>query len=318
MKCRICNNELNNKQYTVREMLFGTRDEFNYFKCNDCGCLQISEIPKDIAKYYPKDYGCHRDLLGAADTLRKIRYNIGILKNKHIPENTLLDKFIPFRFEYMLKAIKSGYINTSSKILDIGCGSGEVLKYMYNLGYTDVTGVEPFLENSYKDIKFHRCFIQEFVTDEKFDFILLDHSFEHMPNPKEVLRCIQYLLSPSGICMIRIPTVSSKAWELFGENWIQLDAPRHFFLYSIKSMQLLCENAGLKIDNIYCDSTVFQFVGSEQYMLDIPFNAENSYYTNPKKSRYEKSMIKSFEERAKYLNENDMGDQIVIYIKNVI
>ena len=50
--CRICDGEIS-KSYTVREMLLGTRDTFEYLECGSCGCLQIAEIPDNLLKYYP-------------------------------------------------------------------------------------------------------------------------------------------------------------------------------------------------------------------------------------------------------------------------
>jgi SAM-dependent methyltransferase len=44
------------------------------------------------------------------------------------------------------------------------------------------------------------------------------------------------LLACKGIIVVRIPAVSSYAWERYGVAWMQLDAPRHFFLHSPKSM----------------------------------------------------------------------------------
>ena len=43
-ECRICNNPENNKSYFIREMYIGTREEFEYFECSKCGCLQIKDI----------------------------------------------------------------------------------------------------------------------------------------------------------------------------------------------------------------------------------------------------------------------------------
>lgn len=57
---------------------------------------------------------------------------------------------------------------------------------------------------------------------------MFHHSFEHIADPFETLCSVRRLLS-SGTCLIRIPIVDSWAWENYGVNWIQIDAPRHFF-----------------------------------------------------------------------------------------
>ena len=56
MICKICGNSENNKEFKIKEMMFGFRDEFTYFECSKCGCLQIAKIPKNMGKYYPLNY----------------------------------------------------------------------------------------------------------------------------------------------------------------------------------------------------------------------------------------------------------------------
>ena len=55
-KCRICSAEGEFRSYLVREMFYGTREEFEYFSCPGCNCLQIACIPENIGKYYSEGY----------------------------------------------------------------------------------------------------------------------------------------------------------------------------------------------------------------------------------------------------------------------
>lgn len=54
-QCKVCANSLGNETFVIREMMFGTRKNFNYFKCSSCGYLQIFEkqdyTHKTIRKY---------------------------------------------------------------------------------------------------------------------------------------------------------------------------------------------------------------------------------------------------------------------------
>jgi hypothetical protein len=72
--CRICGNEDDNQAYQVKEKMFGFRDEFTYFECSICGCLQISEIPENISKYYPLNYYSFSEVPSAfsANTVKSI------------------------------------------------------------------------------------------------------------------------------------------------------------------------------------------------------------------------------------------------------
>jgi len=36
--------------------MLGLPDQFEYFECAHCGCLQIKKIPADLSKYYPEQY----------------------------------------------------------------------------------------------------------------------------------------------------------------------------------------------------------------------------------------------------------------------
>jgi hypothetical protein len=117
------------------------------------------------------------------------------------------------------------------------------------------------------------------------------------------------LLCKNGSCLINIPTVSSYAWKHYRENWVGLDAPRHLYLHSIKSMTLLEEKANLSLQSVTYNSNDFQFWGSEQYLKDIPLRSENSYAENPANSLFSKKQIETFKRKAKELNFNNQGDQ---------
>ena len=54
--CRVCRAKGSFPTYSVREMMFGTRETFSYFQCTHCDCLQITDVPPDLAQYYPPTY----------------------------------------------------------------------------------------------------------------------------------------------------------------------------------------------------------------------------------------------------------------------
>lgn len=149
---------------------------------------------------------------------------------------------------------------------------------------------------------------------QKYDFILFNHSFEHIQEQFESLSKISMILSKSGTCLIRIPIKNEYIWNYYGVNWVQIDAPRHFFLHTPHSFDLLVEKAGLVIKEVVYDSTEFQFWGSKQYKHNIPLLADNSYSKNPNKSIFTKKMIKEFKKKAKGLNMRKQGDQAAFFI----
>lgn len=57
LTCRICGEHANNNIYKVKEMMYGTKEEFNYFVCEKCKCMQIEEVPENLEQYYHNDVG---------------------------------------------------------------------------------------------------------------------------------------------------------------------------------------------------------------------------------------------------------------------
>jgi hypothetical protein len=93
-----------------------------------------------------------------------------------------------------------------------------------------------------------------------------------------------------------------------------LDAPRHFYLHSRKSLTLLVERAGLRIEHLYCDSFALQFWGSEQYRRGIPLFGPRSWAVDREHSVFTKEQVDEWEASAKELNARERGDQVVIRV----
>ncbi|MDR3220207.1 MAG: class I SAM-dependent methyltransferase [Dysgonamonadaceae bacterium] len=191
----------------------------------------------------------------------------------------------------------------NSKILDVGCGAGQLLLDMKKHGFKNLKGIDPYISSDItydSGVKIEKKYINE--LNETFDFIMLHHSFEHMDNPESVMKEIYRLLNPNAYALIRIPVARSYAYKKYGAYWVQLDAPRHFFIHSTASMQYLAKKAGLELESIVYDSTSFQFIGSEQYL-----KGENI--------SFKKKEIKYFSKKAKQLNAISQGDQACFYLK---
>jgi predicted SAM-dependent methyltransferase len=105
---------------------------------------------------------------------------------------------------------------------------------------------------------------------------MLHHVFEHMDNPLAVLKRLRELLKPSGTLLIRIPVSDSYAWRKYGVNWFQLDAPRHFYLHTTRSIAYLAKQSGWALQAIIYDSMACQFYSSEGYRCDVPFLQQNN------------------------------------------
>jgi predicted SAM-dependent methyltransferase len=138
-----------------------------------------------------------------------------------------------------------------------------------------------------------------------------------MAQPLEVLKKINELLKPNDYAIIRIPVASSFAWRHYGVNWVALDAPRHLFSHTIKSMQILSKKAGFIVADIDYDSTERQFIISELYSRDIALKDSNAYLKNPRTPIFSKRQIEAFKAKADELNVKGDGDQACFYLHKV-
>ena len=137
-----------------------------------------------------------------------------------------------------------------------------------------------------------------------------------MPDPLSSIKELYRLVKPKRYVLIRIPIVSSFAWRKYRTNWIQLDAPRHLFLHSVKSIQILADKTNFKVTDVVYDSKSVQFWGSELYEKQIEVKKRHSFYSNIKKrqSFFSKKELQKYEQKAKELNAQKDGDQACFYL----
>jgi hypothetical protein len=312
MICRICHSSNTKATWLAREMMHGLRDRFEYFECAVCGCVQIANWPTDIARYYPRNYyslkaasGGKRvskelELLSAALGLESLAARLGLAKRR-LPQD-FIPKDLP----------------RNTPVLDVGAGAGGHMNQLYRSGFHDLHGIDPNLDPAHQrrfPYRLERASTETLIArGDRYGFVYLSHSLEHMQDQQQALTLVRQLLQPDGICCIRIPWLSSQAWETYRTDWVQFDAPRHFYLHSRQSFELLATQAGFRITKLWCDSSAFQFWGSEQYRLDIPLYSERSWLVAPERSVFSPAQIEAFEAQARALNEAGRGDQIVAWL----
>lgn len=310
--CRICGNSQNNVDYSFKEMQIGLAEVFEYFQCGNCKCIQIAAIPGNMSKYYSSGYYSFNAPKQIKNRL--LRYITLQTKKKLVQYYAgtfnLPGWFLSLFFDIPFPWYKKTLARFDSSILDVGSGSGRLLNSMQRSGFTNLTGLDPFIEQTitYQDnLVIHKQELHEIKGE--YDLIMFHHSFEHLENPLGTLKDASRLLASGGSVLIRIPLEGGYAWRHYRENWVQLDAPRHFFIHSVKSMEMLCEAAGLRIEEIVYDSSSLQFTGSEKYLRGIPLSSTTEIFS--------RRQIKKYDREAKRLNKEKDGDAACFYLKKL-
>lgn len=314
MVCRICSNSEGNIERRARENVYGLDEEYSYVECGRCGCMQIAEIPTDMGKYYPLDYPC----FALEEMSHSYKAYFRRARNRYAVYGTgILGKFLYARYpQEALFSMRLLNLQPSWRILDVGCGIGALLYFLREMGFHNSLGIDPFVAADV--IHDNGQLIQKKYfaeVDGTWDLIIFQHSLEHMDNQAAILDKINRMLAPGGICQIRIPMMGSVAWAQYGVNWVQLDAPRHFYIHTEKSMALLIEQAGLYIEDVVYDSSGYQFWGSEQLLRNISVCSPESYRVSKKFTIFSKREMLRFEECAQQANRERCGDQAIFIIR---
>lgn len=104
------------------------------------------------------------------------------------------------------------YVNTDGKILDVGCGYGRILNELYNMGYTDLTGIDfssGMIERGKIQFPHLNLFVKENEAidfpDNHFDAVILFAVLTCIPSDseqKKLITEIKRVLKPGGILYI--------------------------------------------------------------------------------------------------------------------
>ncbi|KHO22029.1 class I SAM-dependent methyltransferase [Mycolicibacterium setense] len=312
--CRLCGSTGPHPTIEVREMMFGTRELFEYFSCAACDTLQIQDAleGQDLMRHYPPNYYSHsasvqpsafRWLVTQHDAY-KLRGGgnrmVGALVKARVSEG-ILRVLLGGDVVRMLAELE---VERDARILDVGCGTGALLDRMSRIGFNNLLGADPFISadgESSEGVPLMKRDLSE--MDGKFDLLMFNHSLEHVPDPVATLKVAHEKLAAGGMCLARVPTTTSEAWTTYRADWVQADAPRHMVIPSRRGMAMAAERAGLRVVRTFDDSNLGQFLGSEAYRRDVAV-------TDPKILRmFGPKQLWEWEKRALSLNQKQRGDQ---------
>lgn len=115
------------------------------------------------------------------------------------------------RLDFIVDSIKE-LNNPDSKILDIGCGNGNISMALGSVGF-DVTGVdidEDSIDkaravNKLPNVTFKVYDANAFAMADLYDAIVCSEVLEHLDKPWELVESIYKILKPGGVLVATVP-----------------------------------------------------------------------------------------------------------------
>jgi len=140
--------------------------------------------------------------------------------------------------------------NKDAEILDIGCGYGNLIQQIKNIGYKNVRGVDiekeslDFCLKNNLDVEEIEN-IEDYAkkTSKKFDFAIMNHVLEHIKKDKiiETLQAIKSMLKENGSLYITTPNAQART----GCYWAHEDFT-HELLFTSGSLFYVLKAAGFE------------------------------------------------------------------------
>jgi len=157
--------------------------------CYDCGFAFARDLPgaEEYESYYRTNLRyTYEGSRGAAEALFAIHQGSFELVDRHLSHAK------------------------ESRILDIGCSTGELLALFQRAGYTHLTGVDPTLECSEIAKRLHgvevtTAVLSEISAEQPYDVVLLANVLEHIPNLRQAMQRVSSVLRSGGLLFVQVP-----------------------------------------------------------------------------------------------------------------
>jgi len=115
------------------------------------------------------------------------------------------------RMQFTASKIADTLTDKTIRILDLGCGNGGILEALRDLGYSNLTGIDPSAQCvRYLNQELHIDSAQGSLAAMpshvgKFDLVILSHVLEHVRDFQCVVNALNDLVAPDGFIYLEVP-----------------------------------------------------------------------------------------------------------------
>lgn len=233
-RCPLCSSEHLRHRFNV--------DAFDIDRCHSCTLTFVRQklSYSDLESYYQSSDSVYED-----------------------PSNTTnLDYYF-----LRLKRLLDRQFPSGGRLLDVGCSRGQFLDLLQGW---DAYGIElsasdaAFAQRRHGS-RIHQGTLADYPSSGlRFDVITLQDSFDHMPDPYQVLHRCRSLLRPGGCLVIKVHDISCLYARRTGRNFYAILPPYHLFYYSEKTLLRLLEASGFQL-------LLSRHIGHRLFLKTIPY-----------------------------------------------
>lgn len=160
------------------------------------------------------------------------------------------DRFLVHKARRRMQVIQR--FKPSGSLLDIGCGTGELIHVARQMGYqaagldyseslaryvSEKYGVEVYLGSP-----------ETVRLPYRVDIAVMSHMLEHTTDPIATLRHVRRLLNPGGLIYLAVPNLD--CWESRFRGWASYE-PYHLWYFNPDNLRHLLERVGYQVVSIH-------------------------------------------------------------------
>ena len=171
------------------------------------------------------------------------------------------DRFEPSVHQQVVQYLDFLKQHTQGKsVLDVGTGSGLLLHLAREDGYevegTDLSKHVSETLPAKTGIPVHHGTIEDIAFERGYDIVTMLHVLEHTTDPLSTINRAKQVLNPGGFIMVVVPNYRSldtrlkdtlSKLKLKSRPYKHLALGHHNFVFSIRSLKLLGQKAGLRV-----------------------------------------------------------------------
>lgn len=135
------------------------------------------------------------------------------------------------------------------KVFEVGCGAGGILEAFREIG-NSVAGCDYGKEylkfGKGKGLNLAVGGVETLRQFGQADLIILNHTLEHLPRPRETLEKIRSLLAPAGILYVALPGIFS-IHDTYKGNLMTYLQNAHVWHFTLKTLSALLADAGFTL-----------------------------------------------------------------------